>query len=64
MRVLGTNPVKHELPSKPIITCSNPPTTKCPECSVHYCHEHVYNHFHELTDEEIERRNREAENLK
>jgi predicted nucleic acid-binding protein len=30
--------------------CSNPPKNKCPKCSVHYCYDHIKNHYHVVTD--------------
>ena len=44
--------------------CSNPPKNQCPKCYVHYCYEHVKNHYHRLKDEEIERSEKEEEGLK
>jgi hypothetical protein len=47
-----------------VAMCSNPPKNQLPKCFVHYCYEHVKNHGHRVTDEEIERRNKEIESLK
>lgn len=44
--------------------CSNPPKIQCPNCFVHYCYDHVKNHFHRVSGKQIERWNKEKENLK
>jgi hypothetical protein len=43
---------------------SNPPKNQCPTCFVHYCYDHVKGHYHVVTDEQIEQRNKEKELLK
>jgi predicted nucleic acid-binding protein len=47
-----------------VFSCSIVPTYECPKCHIHYCHEHVENHKHVLSNEEIESWNRETENLR
>ena len=44
--------------------CRNLPTYKCPTCSIHYCHEHVKNHKHVLSNKEVEQWHRESESLR
>lgn len=44
--------------------CRNLPIYKCPKCSIHYCHEHVKNHKHVLSNEEVEQWHRESESLR
>jgi predicted nucleic acid-binding protein len=47
-----------------VAMCPNPPKNQCTTCFVHYCYDHIKNHYHGITDEEIERRNKEKESLK
>ena len=33
-----------------VLGCKNKPNVKCSTCFVHYCSEHIGNHFHEIPD--------------
>jgi predicted nucleic acid-binding protein len=54
--------IKGEVCAVPM--CSNAPKNRCSTCFVHYCYDHVKNHYHTVTDKEIKRWNKEKEGLK
>jgi predicted nucleic acid-binding protein len=54
--------IKGEVCAVPM--CSNSPKNRCPKCFVHYCYNHIKNHYHTMPDNEIERHNEEKESLR
>lgn len=46
------------------IPCTNPPKNQCPKCLVHYCYDHIKNHYHRVTNEELKEQHNKEESLK
>ena len=44
--------------------CRKSPILQCPRCSLHYCSEHVKEHFHVNTPKDIKKRREDTEKLR
>jgi hypothetical protein len=44
--------------------CQSKPSNRCPICLVHYCFEHIRNHFHPISNAELEEQRNKDESLR
>ena len=47
-----------------VLGCGEKATSRCPDCSRHYCYLHIKIHGHIMTDKEVEEQSKSAEQLK